>query len=72
VVERVRACLIERLSETAADNSLRRDICVSHSANLRAFLRQVFGQDLGPPAFNSMLTLHQGQVEYQGQVGKLK
>lgn len=72
VAERVRTCLIERLNETAAGSSLRRDICVSHSANLRAFLRHVFGQDLGPPAFNSMLTVSQGQVEYQGQVGKLK
>jgi broad specificity phosphatase PhoE len=69
VVERLRACLKERLAEKVAGNSLRRDICVTHSANIRAFLCQVFGRDPGPPAFSGMLTIRKGQVEYQGQVG---
>lgn len=72
VAKRVRACLIERMSNGSADNSFRRDICVSHSANLRAFLLGVFGRDLGPPAFSGMLTISQGQVEYQGQVEKFQ
>lgn len=72
VAERVQACLIERMRETNADNCLYREICVSHSANLRAFLRHVFGRDLGTPGFSEMLTISQGQVEYQGQVEKFQ
>lgn len=68
VVERLQACLKERLAGQRDNNSLRREICVTHSANIRAFLRQVFGRDPGPPAFSGMLTLSAGQVEYQGQV----
>ncbi|NJN98351.1 MAG: histidine phosphatase family protein [Anaerolineales bacterium] len=64
VVERLQACLKERL----AGQGLGREICVTHSANIRAFLRQVFGHDPGPPAFSGMLTLSDGQVDYQGQV----
>lgn len=72
VAERVHGCLTERMQDGSAANSLRRDICVSHSANLRAFLGHVFGRDLGMPAFSGMLTISQGQVEYQGQVEKLQ
>lgn len=68
VVERLRAGLRERLAGPEGDHSLRREICVTHSANIRAFLRQVFGRDLGTPAFGEMLTISDGQVEYQGQV----
>lgn len=68
VVERLQACLKERLAGQGDNNSLRREICVTHSANIRAFLRRVFGRDPGPPAFSGMLTLSAGQVEYQGQV----
>lgn len=68
VVERLQACLKERLAGQGDSNFLRREICVTHSANIRAFLRQVFGRDLGPPAFSGMLTLSAGQVEYQGQI----
>lgn len=72
VAERVQACLIERMRLESTDHSLRRDICVSHSANLRAFLLHIFGRDLGPPDFSGMLTISQGQVEYQGQVEKFR
>jgi broad specificity phosphatase PhoE len=68
VSKRVRACLSEHLAETGEGSSLRRDICVTHSANLRAFLQQVFGHDPGPPAFSGMLTISNSQVEYQGQI----
>ena len=69
VAKRVRAYLSEHLTETGEASSLCRDICVTHSANLRAFLQHVFGYDPGPPAFNGMLTVSNGRVEYQGQVG---
>jgi broad specificity phosphatase PhoE len=62
VVERGRNFLLERL----VGNAFQRDICVTHSANLRALLRQVFGADPGPPPFSGMLTISQGQVAYQG------
>jgi broad specificity phosphatase PhoE len=65
VVKRLQACLLEHLE----GNAFRRDICVTHSANLRAFLRQVFGYDPGPPPFSGMLTVSEGRVEYQGQSG---
>lgn len=68
VVERLQACLKERLAGQGDNHSPGREICVTHSANIRAFLRQVFGGDPGPPAFSGMLTLSDGQVDYQGQV----
>ncbi len=71
VAARVKACLIEHLTDILPGNSPRRDICVTHSANLRAFLQHVFGYDPGPPSFSGMLTVSEGQVEYQGRVGNL-
>lgn len=71
VVERLYVSLKERLTEQGDNYSLRREICVTHSANIRAFLRQVFGRDLGTPAFSEMLTISDGRVEYQGQVADL-
>ncbi len=70
VAERIRAFLAERLAEGVSANSLQRDICVAHSANLRSFLRLVFGRDPGEPEFCGMLTVSDSQVYYQGQVGK--
>lgn len=66
VVERLQALLAERLVE---DHSLRRDVFVTHSANLRAFLRLIFGHDPGSPPFSGMVTISDGQVHYQGQIG---
>jgi len=67
VAERTRAFLAERLAEGVGANSPQRDICVAHSANLRSFLRLVFGCDPGEPEFCGMLTVSAGQVYYRGQ-----
>lgn len=71
VVERTRACLTDHLAGTEKDDTSRRTICVTHSANLRSFLRTVFGADPGPPLFSSMLTVTDNRVYYQGQVTDL-
>lgn len=65
VSQRVRDCLAEQLAAAPA----RRTICVTHSANLRAFLQTVFGYDPGEPPFCGMATISGTQVRYQEQVG---
>jgi broad specificity phosphatase PhoE len=70
VAERTRAFLAERLAEGVGANSPQRDICIAHSANLRSFLRLVFGRDPGEPEFCGALTVSAGQVCYQGQTAR--
>lgn len=70
VAERTRAFLAERLAEGVETNSPQRDICVAHSANLRSFLRLVFGCDPGEPEFCGTLTVSAGQVYYRGQAAR--
>lgn len=69
VAERIRAYLAERLSAGPGGNSPRRDICVSHSANLRAFLQLALGRDPGEPDFGEMLTVSGGVVRFREQAG---
>ena len=47
-------------------------ICVTHSANLRAFLRLIFGSDPGEPDYCAVVTVHKDQVCYQNQVGNFQ
>jgi broad specificity phosphatase PhoE len=70
VTERTKACLLDLLAGSESDRGFRRCICVTHSANLRAFLRLVFDPDPGPPPFSSMVTVTEGQVYYQEQIGE--
>lgn len=70
VAGRVRSYIEERLIRTRDHNKLRRDICVTHSGNIRAFLEMVFGSDLGEPPFCAMVTVSNDLVHYAGQVGK--
>ena len=65
VAERIWAFVGERLR----GGNGRREICVSHSATLRAFSRLVFGTDPGEPHFCDGLTLSAGQVRYGQLVG---
>ncbi|MFQ5611613.1 MAG: histidine phosphatase family protein [Anaerolineae bacterium] len=65
VAARTRSYIAERLGDPRPG----RAVCVSHAANLRAFLRLVFGRDPGEPAFCGMLTASEGRVEYRGQLG---
>lgn len=71
VAQRILTYIVERLANEAGDNKLRRDICVAHSANLRAFLRLVFGHDLGEPPYCGMVTVAAGRVYYQDYVENL-
>lgn len=71
VIERTWNCLLDHLAEQDnGDDGIRRHVCVTHSANLRAFLQLIFGEDPGPPPFSGMLTISDNQVYYQGQVGE--
>lgn len=67
VVTRTRALIKELLDKSPPG----RYICVTHSANLRAFLQVAFGRDPGSPPFSGMLTIHNGKVEYQDQSGPI-
>jgi broad specificity phosphatase PhoE len=68
VAQRTQIFLAERLAEGKVSQELRRDVAVTHSANLRAFLQLVFGQDPGPPPFSGMLTISARRVHYLEQV----
>ncbi len=67
VVRRVQAFVAGRLADSEAQLQPRREIGVTHSPLLRSFLQVVFGQTVGPPPFNGMLTIEAGRVHYQGQ-----
>ena len=68
VASRTYAYIAERLTYGTEREGLYRDICVSHSANLRAFLRRVFGSDPGEPDFCEMVTISNRRVYYRGRV----
>ncbi len=68
VAGRTYAYITERLAYGTEREGLHRDICVSHSANLRAFLRQVFGSDPGEPDFCEMVTTSNRRVYYRRRV----
>ncbi len=68
VARRMQLYIAEHLIDGANRNSLRRDFCVTHSANLRAFLQLAFGKDVGQPPFCGMLMVSAGQVYYQEQI----
>lgn len=72
VAGRTQAFIAGRLAEATERNGLYRDICVTHAANLRAFLWLVFGSDPGEPPFCGMVTVTAGQVYYQGQVASFR
>ncbi len=79
VARRIHAYLAKRLTNAAKNNNPRREfcvrnicarsICVAHSANLRAFLKMIFGSDPGEPPFCGMVTVNDGQVYYQEKAG---
>jgi broad specificity phosphatase PhoE len=71
VAQRCLSYIIERLVNGTGANRLRRDVCVAHSANLRAFLWLVFGRDLGEPPYCGMATVAAGRVYYQDYVENL-
>ena len=50
-------------------NEPRRDICVTHSGNLRVLLGQAFGADPGDPPHCDMVTVSGNAVFYRGQIG---
>ncbi len=70
VAKRTHAYIAERLTCMKADGNPWRTICVTHSANLRAFLQAIFGGGPGEPPFCGMATISEDQVYYQGQVGQ--
>ncbi len=65
VAERIHAYVAERLKRSAGAEGVYRDICVTHSANLRAFLRLSFGADPGEPPYCGLVTVSDGRVQYQ-------
>ena len=73
VARRVAAALRELLREPPQPPaSRRRIICASHSAPMRAFLRQVFGADPGEPDFCESFTVERmedgrARVVFRGQ-----
>lgn len=67
VAGRIRSYIARRLAGGAEGKTPRRDICVAHSANLRAFLQSVFGTDPGEPPYCAIATIRDGQVHYQQQ-----
>jgi broad specificity phosphatase PhoE len=69
-LERIRHFIAERLAMGAGSNELRRDICVTHSGNLRVLLRQAFGADPGDPPHCDMVTVSGSRVYYRKQIGE--
>jgi broad specificity phosphatase PhoE len=68
VAERTYACVTHHLNEAVRASERRRDICVTHSANLRAFLQRVFGDVPGEPPFCGIVLISAGLVHWEGQV----
>lgn len=70
VATRTQTYIKECLARNAQTNGPRRDICVTHSANLRAFLQSILGDDPGEPEFCGMAIISEGRVYYRGEVGE--
>jgi broad specificity phosphatase PhoE len=71
VAERTYAGVAHHLKEAARAAAVRCDICVTHSANLRAFLQRVFGGVPSEPPFCGIVHIRGGLVRYEGQVTPL-
>jgi broad specificity phosphatase PhoE len=67
---RTRDYIAERLARAPAGGELRRDICVTHSANIRVFLKLIFGKDPGDPPFCKTIEVSGGLVFHGEQSGK--
>ncbi len=70
VARRTQTYLTECLVRNFEGNGPHRNICVTHSANLRAFLQSVLGSDPGEPEFCGLATVSQGRVYYRGEMGE--
>jgi len=70
VATRTQTYIKECLARSAQANGPRRDICVAHSANLRAFLQSVLGNEPGEPEFCGMAIISEDRVYYRGEVGE--
>jgi hypothetical protein len=68
VAERTYAGVTHHLKEAARAAEVRCDICVTHSANLRAFLQRVFDGVPSEPPFCGVVLIRGGLVQYEGQV----
>lgn len=67
VAERTYAGVAHHLKESARAAEVKCDICVTHSANLRAFLQRVFGRAPSEPPFCGIVLIRGGWVRYEGQ-----
>jgi broad specificity phosphatase PhoE len=70
--KRTREYIAERLDLVAREGELRRDICVTHSANIRVLLESAFGEDPGEPPFFATVTVRAGLVYYAGRSRKFQ
>jgi broad specificity phosphatase PhoE len=67
---RTQEYIAKRLGLGRGEGELGRDICVTHSANIRVLLESAFGKDLGDPSFCATVTITGGLVYYAGQIRK--
>jgi broad specificity phosphatase PhoE len=68
-LERICDYIAERIATGKGSDELRRDICVTHSGNLRVLLKLAFGVDPGDPPHCDMVTVSGSHVYYRGQIG---